>query len=263
MTAARTPLVVALALSACDDQALNPIWRVDHLRVVAVLADPPDALPGEAVRMRIVTASPTSVTRPTTVVWTLENTFGQGDSFGFTAPTGGPWTVGGFACQGNVRVLGDAPTCDGGEGLAFVRTVRLRGAEANRNPRLASLSLDGTTLTETAPGEVRACPSGECPSHALDVRFADGARDTVHDVLADGTRVDRPESLISAWLVDAGTLDGGFRSDNDVLGGAVAHQNRWIAPATPGITRVWVVVRDGRGGFDALARAIRVLPSTP
>ena len=228
-----------------------------------MLTDPPDGVEGEVVRARVITALPRGVTGPVTVGWAFESTVAQGDSFAFSLPAAAGasgWTVGGFACHGALSAGPDGPRCAGGEGLAFVRTVRGRGARANRNPRIARVSLDGVELTESAPGTVRACPTGGgCASHPIDVSFAPDARDMISEVSAEGVVTERPESLISGYLVDGGELDGGFRSDNDLLAGALTHQNRFTAPAAEGDVRLWVVVRDGRGGFDAVARTLRVV----
>lgn len=255
-------MAALFALIGCDDDELNPVWRVDHLRVVAVLTDPPDAVEGETVHARLVTALPRGTRGDVSVGWLFESTAGQGDSFTFTAPAPGAavsYTLGGFACNGVISLGPDGPSCNGGEGLAFVRSVRVRGAVANHNPRIARVSLDGAELTETTALSIPACPMGGCAPHTITVSFASDARDTIAEIGADGTSTARPESLISGYLVDAGELDGAFRSDNDLLDGVLGHENKLTAPAADGDMHLWITVRDGRGGFDAVARTLRVV----
>ena len=65
------------------------------------------------------------------------------------------------------------------------------------------------------------------------------------------------ERLTVAYLVSAGSLDGGFRADS-AEDPESTMQNTWYPPATAGEVRVWAYGNDGRGGFDWTMRTIVV-----
>ena len=179
---------------------------------------------------------------------------------------GAPWTVFGLACAGAPRLDAGSlvPRCEGGEGEVFVRTIRQRGAVANHNPRIARVTLDGVELREAVSGRVAPCALTDadareagCAPHTLRVEFADDARERVVEVQSDGSTRTIPESLVTEFLVDGGDLAGAFRSDSDREGGAASHVNTYRAPPS-GTVRVWVIARDGRGGFDVAQRSLVV-----
>jgi hypothetical protein len=61
--------------------------------------------------------------------------------------------------------------------------------------------------------------------------------------------VDRREALRVAWFATTGELAAEVtgRSEGDL---EVSTENAWAAPATPGPTKLWLVLRDSRGGVD-------------
>lgn len=284
--------VIALGLLAvaCSDTEFTPRWRVDRFRLLAVVADTPDALPGDTVTLTAVTAERAGVSTNVALVWlpcarvAIDNNTGArtcSDAVSAVvtgnparvalteAPLdGAPWTVFGLACAGTPRLDQGSlvPRCEGGEGEVFVRTIRQRGAVANHNPRIARITFDGAELREGEEGRVAPCALTDadereesCAAHTLRVEFADDARESVVEVQSDGSTRTIPESLVTEFLVDGGDLAGAFRSDNDSEGGAVSHANSYRAPAS-GTVRVWVIARDGRGGFDVAQRALAVGP---
>jgi hypothetical protein len=177
---------------------------------------------------------------------------------------GAPWTVFGLACAGAPRLDAGSlvPRCEGGEGEVFVRTIRQRGAVANHNPHIARITFDGAELREGEAGRVAPCTLTDadareegCAAHTLRVEFADDAREAITEVQPDGSTRALSESLVTEFLVDGGDLAGAFRSDSDSEGGAASHANTFRAPVA-GTVRVWVIARDGRGGFDVARRTL-------
>ena len=142
------PLACALAV-ACGDDTFIPRWRVTRLRVLAVVADPPDAAPGESVTLTAHTAAPAGSFGAVRILWTscprrtIDNVTGDrrcvGDSAVVEGPAarfvlgpapadGGPWTFLGLACLGGAPAVDPAtrqPRCAGGDGELFLRTVQI------------------------------------------------------------------------------------------------------------------------------------------
>lgn len=281
--------VVTAALLACSDAEFTPRWRVDRFRLLAVVADPPDAVAGETVTLTAITANRPGVTAAETIVWlpcarlTIDNNTGArgcadasrapvvGNPARLTLstppPDGAPWTVFGLACSGGtpgVDPVTQEPRCEGGASEVFLRTIRTRGAVANRNPRIARLTLDGVEMPPEVATRVAPCALTDrdardegCVRHALRVEFAADARETLSEVQPDGSTRALPEALVTEFVVDGGDLDGAFRSDNDLAAGALTHANAFRAPPS-GAVRVWVIARDGRGGFDVATRSLAV-----
>ncbi len=285
----RLAALVALSLVACSDTEFTPRWKVDRFRLLAVIADPPDALAGETVALTAVTAQRPGATGDASVVWlpcarlAIDNNTGARTcadptpqvlvgnparvSLTETPANGAPWTVFGLACQSGLPTVDPTtrqPRCDGAEGEVFVRTIRQRGAVANHNPRIARIVLDGAELTAEVPARVTPCALTDederderCVRHLLRVEFASDARETISEVQPDGSSRALPEALVTEFVVDGGDLDGAFRSDNDETAGAV-HVNAFRAPPSSGTVRLWVIARDGRGGFDVATRSVTV-----
>lgn len=281
-------LLAAVAV-ACSDTEFTPRWRVDRFRLLAVVADPPDAVTGEDVTLTAVTANRPGAPRDASFVWlscarvTVDNNTGArgcADAapalltgnpvrlrLAETPAAAAPWSVFGLACHGgtpSVDPVTMQPRCEGGEAEVFLRTIRQRGAAANHNPRVAVVTLDGAEMRVDAATRVAPCAitdsdarDEQCPRHPLRVSFAPDARETLSEVQPDGSSRPLPESLVTEFVVDGGDLDGAFRSDNDLEAGAAAHVNAFRAPAS-GAVNLWVIVRDGRGGFDVVTRAIEV-----
>ena len=291
---ARRRLAVALlfarALASCGTDDFVPAWRVQTFRVLAVVASPPDAVAGETVHLSAVLAdAPAHAARAVSVAWaicahlTIDASTGArgcapadaiirtGVSITFPAPApngANPYGVFGFACSGGAIVFDAStatPTCRGGDGFAFIRSVRVRGAVGNHNPVLARILLDGREVTADAPGVAPLCVGDrtQCRALPLTVEFAAEAREATAVVQPDGSVQSVPESLVTEFLVDGGDLDGSFRSDGDANLSSVSnpsHGNAFTPPATAGTVRLWVLAHDGRGGFAAAERSVVVSP---
>ena len=283
-------LLLARALASCGTDDFVPAWRVQTFRVLAVVASPPDAVAGETVQLSAVLAdAPAHADRAVSVAWAIcahltvdastgargcapaETIVRTGTSITFPAPAPNgtnPYGVFGFACSGGAIAFDAAtatPSCRGGDGFAFIRSVRVRGAVANHNPVIARVLLDGRELAAGVPGAAPLCVGDrtQCRALPLTVEFAADAREPTAVVQPDGSVQSVPESLVTEFLVDGGDLDGSFRSDGDAnlaAGSSPPHGNAFTPPSTAGAVRLWVLAHDGRGGFAAAERSVVVRP---
>lgn len=67
------------------------------------------------------------------------------------------------------------------------------------------------------------------------------------------------ETVWVDYLTDTGDLDGDIKLINDPQTGYLEnHFGRWLPPAEPGISTIWAVVRDARGGGTVVKRQVKV-----
>lgn len=140
---------------------------------------------------------------------------------------------------------------------------RVEGQEANENPELPGLTLDGEAWAVDGLPEKRG--AGPLIVESLDV----SALEVPYVVPSLGETVE-PLMLKESWQVSWHTDYGRF--DPTETGGALAgdaalagrHRVRWFPPAEGAEARervrVWAVVRDGRGGQSWLERSFRYTP---
>ncbi len=91
------------------------------------------------------------------------------------------------------------------------------------------------------------CEEGPCPGAEPYVAFEVSSREVI----------DRRESIRVSWYATGGRFDqsGTGREADDR---ATFTENGWLAPKTPGLVRLWTVIRDDRGGVGWLDFLIRV-----
>ncbi len=256
-------------------------------RVLGVVTDPPDAVQGDTVQVSAVLADAIGVQRPESVTWAVcahvaidpitgSHTCLSGDaqvltgvdtSFVAPAPDGNnPYQILGFACAGGsltVDRVSMHATCAGGDGFSFVRSVPVRVPPGNHNPGIAHVLLDGVELLDGVPGSAPLCQGDRTLCRALPIRvqFSPDAREIEPRIQADGGTLQVPEVLITEYLVDAGDLDGSFRSDGDVgiaTGPNPDHTNTFVPPSMVEVVTLWVLALDDRGGFSYVRRRIDV-----
>jgi hypothetical protein len=134
------------------------------------------------------------------------------------------------------------------------------GSHPNSNPALTDVSLDGTSLAAETSGstDCTALPSFKLGKRRLSVELDPNSRDPLVPVNeGDPTR----ESLLLSYFVTYGELDHAFTaidSGSTATGGSVI----WTIPSRnePLLVRLFVVVRDGRGGSDFAERRVCVTP---
>jgi hypothetical protein len=141
----------------------------------------------------------------------------------------------------------------------------------NENPvvsALAWLEQAGTATTispdtpgskpaiTVAPGAVMALRA-EWPSCPPTPAACGGAEAYVLIDASTGELSTSRESMVASWYSSAGSfmLDRVGRDGSDTTVNVV---NTWTAPTTPGIVRIWVVLRDARGGVGWESYALDV-----
>jgi hypothetical protein len=170
--------------------------------------------------------------------------------------------VWGVVCP-NGSPRADRASCDGSEpGTPGQRELELAHAgDVNLNPELQadSIAFDEERWPELAAVD-RAC------SGLGFVEVAPGSSHTIRVTLDESDRdaVPRPteldparESLQLSHFVSAGDITRAFESiawNSDEL----TRQVRWTAPSTPGLVRVWIMLRDFRGGGAFTTRSLCV-----
>jgi hypothetical protein len=126
--------------------------------------------------------------------------------------------------------------------------------EPNRNPHITSLgaSIDGR------PASLDAIPRGARVELVVGWDASDAERYVYFDpgTLTLGSA---REAMQIAWYVGAGALrteSTGLGADDERL----RSENDWTAPFSTGSSRLWIVLRDSRGGVDVLTRTLDVVP---
>ena len=122
----------------------------------------------------------------------------------------------------------------------------------NTNPTVEAVTANGTTLTEGAPVAVP-------PGSAVSLRADWGTSSETYAVYDLGSHAvaARREGMRVSWFATAGAFDA-EHTGRDEGDGASFSDNAWTAPENVGAVRVWVVVRDDRGGVGWRAFVIEV-----
>jgi hypothetical protein len=128
--------------------------------------------------------------------------------------------------------------------------------DATRGPLPFSSEDDGTTTTTVPPGtrlDLRATWA-DCDPTAKECTGSEGY--PAYDVTTQ-TVLDRREEMRVSWFTTGGAFDEDTtgRPADDPTPFAT---NGWTAPSSPGTYRVWVVVRDDRGGSSWRALVVVV-----
>jgi hypothetical protein len=105
-----------------------------------------------------------------------------------------------------------------------------------------------TATVDGAPVALTAIPAGRAVVFASGWTAESVESFPVYDIAAQ-TLVTHREALRVSWFATAGSFE------HEVTGHTEAEsetttENRWTAPATPGVVHLWTVLRDSRGGAD-------------
>jgi hypothetical protein len=118
---------------------------------------------------------------------------------------------------------------------------------ANRNPELAAVRIGPDGGVDLAADGATTVPASAVerltPVPAADAKEATPAG---------------PEKLGYSFFATAGSLSSLRSTDTTTTGEPADTFVDWTTPATPGPAKVWVVVRDGRGGTGWLERVVSV-----
>ncbi len=99
--------------------------------------------------------------------------------------------------------------------------------------------------------------STSCPADCATPHACTGAERFVAFDIETQALADQRESIAVAWFATAGSFDSD-RTGRSAADPAVTSDNGWTAPATPGPVRLWVVLRDDRGGTGWAEYALEV-----
>jgi hypothetical protein len=279
------------ALSSTDSLVTVP-------RILAVRADPAEAKPGTTVTFHALVADPPGVatgtplwrfciaTQPLTEDNVVSNAcldpsslLSAGDGadinastpsngcsfFGPDTPAGGlrprdPDPTGGYYQPLRVDLGRTDPTftlvrisCDLANASAGSAEAFAAAYVPNKNPHLLAL----LAATHGTPVAFDAVPVG---SHVdLTASWPADSAETYayYDATSDAVGTKR-EAMTVAWYSSAGSVDqeATGRAEDDVM---TTSSNGWNAPSSAQAARLWVVLRDSRGGADFASYDVTVV----
>lgn len=284
---ARVLLVVALA--ACDDGLDQRLAIIDQPRVLAVIAEPAEAHPGEAVTYRAVIAAPDgpvdaaprwsycTAPKPPTEDNAVSAAcldpaslvaLGDAPTVTATLPRNGCLQFGPETPPGNFRPR-DADATGG-----YYQPIRVDA------DGLLAFGLSRITChLPTAPGDV---------AHAYDTTYAANTNPTLDPLTVPALPADRDVTLTASWPAsavetylyydpDAQTLiprreamrlswfatSGTLAVDASAVpesSSTLTVSTTWHTPPSAGPAQLWLVLRDSRGGLAAQTLRVDVTP---
>jgi len=295
----RPLLFLAWAAAACQPEFSDEQWRIRAPRVLAVKSEPAEAKPGTPLvyTALVATVEPGANPVPSWGYCTapkppIENNvvstaclsaasllpIGQGVSIASAVPNDACQRFGPDVLSGSFRPRDPDATggyyqplrleLPGAPPVFHLERIKcpLRGAAAetardfgeryveNQNPALVS-------VVATSAGQ--AVDFSRVPAGArlrLTASFAPGGAEE-YSYFDPSTQAltTRREAMQVAWYVSDGTLDSETtgRGETDL---DESSSNGWLAPSAPGRARLWVVLRDSRGGVDFSDYELTVLP---
>jgi hypothetical protein len=175
---------------------------------------------------------------------------------GGSLPIGGIPVVVGFEASAPAHTLPDGgPAGADGGSLQIVRGFTLvelhdDSTPTNHNPRVDALLVAADGGPDLAPG-------GSVPVSIVQRLTPVPAPDAKERLPGPAGAV---ESLGYSFFATAGSLSSLRSTDTTETGEPADTFVDWTAPADPGPVRMWVVVRDGRGGTGWLERDLSVGP---
>lgn len=144
---------------------------------------------------------------------------------------------------------------------------------ANRNPEIAKLEwLTESDVNELTPDEAQTEPAAafapgervslranwvDCPSEPLGA--CTGAESYVWFDPSARQIAERRESIRISWFATAGSF-ADERSGRDESEPETTAENTWTAPSREGQVRLWLVIRDARGGQSWRSYRVEVRP---
>lgn len=276
-------------LLGCTTTELSESWQIDRLRVLGVAAEPAEPRPGDRVTFTSLVVSPLVPVAST--VWFA--CLSGGDDFGCAVDAellegvgaGGEisaddlaalyaagfigaepylppvWDVPldaldtlapedrleGLTAVVNVTAIPEGEELDDSDlELAYKRVPVSEATAPNHNPSIAAISVDGV---EIPAGTVASIDRGQ--PYTLAVSLPDDAVETYTFVNQDGVAETRTEEPYLTWYADAGAFD----QTDDLW----PYFDALYYPAEDGgaEARLWVVVRDRRGGMAWSTLAVR------
>ena len=277
-----------LGCSSFTTETLSESWRIDRLRILGVAAEPAEPRPGETVQFRSLVVAPDEPVGA--VLWlacvngddssngcaadtsifsdVLADGAVSADEQAALAAAGligvepflsPSWTIPadaldalpvetraeGFTAFVNITAVPGSldpaavSEIDPDEvELAFKRLPISENPQPNLNPDLLHVEVDGAVVEEGGTFEVDAGDTVE-----IEPLLGDGSVESYPYLTSEGSTETRTESPWTEWYAE----DGEF-SQTTSLYPELARE--WTAPSDAGEVRLWMVVRDRRGGMD-------------
>lgn len=289
-------VLCTVLLLGCVPDAGERASLVDSPRVLAIVADPPEAKPGDTVRFRVLVASPEGTLAEPQAYWALcltpkppaeENAVAEACWARDYQPVGGPAaeldiTIPEDACAlfGPALTSADVRPRDADRTGGYYQPVRvaipelaafgferircaLPNAAADVSLAYAERYRNNENPTIT---ELHASIAGEpatleaIPAGAsveLRVSFADTAKERFVVYDPNGQSLEEQvEELRASWFVTSGELSTDVSDEDE---GGPSSSVTWTAPAAEGFATIWVVLRDSRGGADFVELPVTLL----
>lgn len=285
----RAPLLVLCAAAGCGGDFSDDAGLVSALRLLAVVAAPPEATPGAEVALAALAVDPRPGAAPT-IAWaacliapvagsgtihpacvTADDDpdlvpLGQGASILARLPAFDPDPAPGPAVLGppdatsgvylplRLRLASLGERLDGVYRLRITTAASAALGAANRNPTIARVEQTAPVAALLGPGAPAPVTAGTTVS--LRAVLGEGSAESYRTAeCADpATPPCRTESLSISWFATAGHLDPGSTGD----GVETRLQLGQHPPAAGALIDLWAVARDGRGGSDVAHRQLRV-----
>ncbi len=275
----RRGLLAVLGLVGCVPAFEDEPWRIEDMRVLAIVSEPPEARPGEVVQLSALVASPdgTETLAPVWSVCTRPRT--SAERTGVTQPC-----LRGEALEpvsGSMSVLADAcarfgpnpPPADGDaqpqrpsdpdstggyflpvraqveDGSAF-GAVRIRCDLPGVTRAIFEAFEDRYVANENPSFDARA-PLSARVGETVELEVTTPASASEPYVRYDSERgvlVEAREWIRVQWFVTEGTLARGEATLEPTDGESPSVTSRWRAPQSAAFVHGWVVVTDARGG---------------
>ncbi len=296
----RVLLSCCIALVACAPELDDDVTRITAPRVLAVKSEPAEAAPGSTLTFSAFIAQPGPAGGAPTPSWSFctapepptENNVvssaclgaaalvpaGHGASiqaqipfeacslFGPDTPPGGfrprdPDITGGYYQPLRVDLMHEAPTfhlqrvlCPLGQAPSDIATQFGMSYAPNQNPHLAPL----VARVAGQPRALDQIASGAVVQ--LEVSWAaDDAEVYAYFDRTQQALLSKREAMTVAWYVNAGQLAvaSSGRAETDA---ELSAKNQLTAPNSPGPMKLWLVLRDSRGGVDVATYELLILP---
>ncbi len=235
-----------------------PIAMEYALCTVQETVPPPDVDCPGTQGIPLPSAGPTSavldLSDPRAIALALQLAQDGGAADGGALPPEGFPVLVGFRATAPAHTLPDGgpPGADGGDVQVFLGlttvTARGSGAPPNENPGIAALWMGDAGIEIAADGSTSAPAS---TAQRLTPVPAPGSKEP-----ADGG----VEALGYSFFATAGSISDLRSTDTTATGQPADTFVDWTTPGSAQQARLWVVVRDGRGGVGWIARSVQVTP---
>jgi len=290
----RSLLFLLLGLLACEASGFEPESRVDTLRVLAIQADLPIAVPGEKVHLTTLWADPLGNGRPVSWAWGicvnpastqipdcaahLRSLVTGSDSFDVDIPADaleglppgipvGEVGVVFAACAGTLTLVPNATgapvSCTDGKGAAIGRDGFVWGGRRiivfqgirNANPTITKIFLDGVEWSPTFAPTIQPCAAKQVENCPVETQHVISYQITPDSQETYG--LGTVEDVVGWFYASQGSLENGYARP-DTSTGAPTLQTQY-APTlsdTSHPVQVWFVLRDDRGGVSFAQRRL-------